>query len=322
MKEKNFLSFLSSSFISFLFFSFVSSFSLEIYCPDEVFSYSEFECNISFFDLPKEEFFDIKLELRGNNSLINQLWDGEKWQRADWYLKNVIYSTSSESFFKIKTKITKNFTGDANAKLVLRKSNTTKIFFNYSFSLKIKENSSELFFSNHEDFLVSDNYIPSSESNFNKDSFGETKKVNINNASKTDLMRIYGIGKTIAEEIIKSRPFCSIDDLIRVKGIGKKLLEKIKEENLAYVDETFCDKNVNPSYSIHKEEKEIFLEKSTNETKKQSIINLTKEVNLTKKSEKLVYESKSEKIRKISFYIFPLVLIMIIFFILKKDEQY
>lgn len=56
--------------------------------------------------------------------------------------------------------------------------------------------------------------------------------VNINTATKTDLMRLPGIGPAYAERIISYRqdngPFQSVGDLRKVKGIGVKKLERLR----------------------------------------------------------------------------------------------
>lgn len=62
---------------------------------------------------------------------------------------------------------------------------------------------------------------------------GNRKKdlVNINTASKEELMRIDGIGDAKADAIIeyrKNNKFKSIEDIKEVKGIGQALYEKIK----------------------------------------------------------------------------------------------
>lgn len=60
--------------------------------------------------------------------------------------------------------------------------------------------------------------------------------ININTATKEELMQIIHIGEARAEEIIKLRPFTSIDHLTRVNGIAAGRLKDIVEEGKAYVD--------------------------------------------------------------------------------------
>lgn len=64
----------------------------------------------------------------------------------------------------------------------------------------------------------------------------EKSQININTASVEELDKLTGIGPVKAEEIIKSRPFESVDDLIKVYGIGEITLSKIKEQGLACVE--------------------------------------------------------------------------------------
>jgi len=57
-------------------------------------------------------------------------------------------------------------------------------------------------------------------------------KININNASKEQLMTLKGVGEEIADRIIeyrKAQPFKTIEDLMNVKGIGQKRFEKLKD---------------------------------------------------------------------------------------------
>ncbi len=57
-------------------------------------------------------------------------------------------------------------------------------------------------------------------------------KININTASKKELITLKGVGNIIADRIIEYRkvhPFKKVEDLMNVKGIGPKLFDKIKD---------------------------------------------------------------------------------------------
>ena len=54
--------------------------------------------------------------------------------------------------------------------------------------------------------------------------------VDINTASKEELMSLKGIGVAKAEAIIAARPFKSTDEIKKVKGIGESIHNNIKDE--------------------------------------------------------------------------------------------
>ena len=61
----------------------------------------------------------------------------------------------------------------------------------------------------------------------------EEEKININTASKEELIALPGIGETLAQRIIDYRntygPFKSIEEIMEVKGIGEGTFNKIKD---------------------------------------------------------------------------------------------
>jgi competence protein ComEC len=60
-------------------------------------------------------------------------------------------------------------------------------------------------------------------------------QVNVNSASADELVRIIHIGPERAGQILRLRPFSSVDDMVRISGIGSARLRDIKGQGLACV---------------------------------------------------------------------------------------
>jgi competence protein ComEA len=53
-------------------------------------------------------------------------------------------------------------------------------------------------------------------------------RVSIQTASVEELAKVTGLNPKLAKEIIKARPFTSVNDLLKVSGIGEKTLQRLK----------------------------------------------------------------------------------------------
>lgn len=58
--------------------------------------------------------------------------------------------------------------------------------------------------------------------------------ININTASVSDLDTLWGIGESRAEDIVKNRPYMSLEDLLVKKVLTKQILEKNKDKMTVY----------------------------------------------------------------------------------------
>lgn len=163
----------------------------------------------------------------------------------------------------------------------------------------------------------------------------EDGQVDINSASIDELDSLTGIGEAKAQAIIDTRPFESIDDLIKVKGIGEATLNKIKAQGLACVsaekqsikeiketeDDIQEEENQNVEIIEETEEKnQETISSSIGETKTENIINLNQGSEIVVDN-KVVYESRTEIVRKYAIYIFSGFLIVIIFILLLRNND-
>ena len=57
-----------------------------------------------------------------------------------------------------------------------------------------------------------------------------TQCVNINTATKEQLITLNGVGESTAGKIIEGRPYANINDLLNVSGIGEATLSKFKDK--------------------------------------------------------------------------------------------
>lgn len=58
----------------------------------------------------------------------------------------------------------------------------------------------------------------------------QVQSVNINQATKEELMSLPGIGEKLSNTIIENRPYSSIHDLKRIKGLGEGIFKSIEKK--------------------------------------------------------------------------------------------
>lgn len=149
----------------------------------------------------------------------------------------------------------------------------------------------------------------------------EENQIDINTATKEELDSLYGIGPVKAEEIINSRPFDSVNDLINVYGIGEITLNKIKEQELACVDDKKEETEENDQIENEKEspENELIYEEKTNKREKVELDT----IKLNAKTIKT--ENNKENSEKSNYAVYGLIgfcVLLGFLFILKKQKNY
>lgn len=173
-------------------------------------------------------------------------------------------------------------------------------------------------------------------------------QVDINSASLSELMKIKWMGGTgtVAQRVIELRPFNSLDDLSKVKGLGGSgsRISDIKSQGLACIGSgdsiktttSSTEETTEKSSGVGEQETEVYStakvtahiieepiseQQTTLEMRQtENIINLNSDSKSIK--EKVVYESRSEQIRKYSIYAFVIFLLIVaIFLLLEKHER-
>ncbi len=100
------------------------------------------------------------------------------------------------------------------------------------------------------------------EKDSQKESFQKEESclVDINLASLEELQIIVGVGPTIAQRIIDTRPFYSLKDLLQVSGIGEITLQNIKDQGCAFVefgDQLKEDEKEKEDQALEKEKEDV-----------------------------------------------------------------
>lgn len=143
-------------------------------------------------------------------------------------------------------------------------------------------------------------------------------QIDINSASAEELENLIGIGPVYAGRIIQGRTYEVMDDLLDLVGIGEKTLEKIKQQGLACIneEETKEDENIERVDEENNVIAEIKDERTyAPQAEIGSIINLNHQQSST---DKVIYESKNQKIKNYAIYGFSLFLVLVILVLLMR----
>ena len=82
----------------------------------------------------------------------------------------------------------------------------------------------------------------SSSGAFDKGAEQAAGKIDINSASKDQLMTLNGIGDTTADKIIKGRPYKAKNDLVKNHILSRSAYDRIKEHIIAHQEQAASEK--------------------------------------------------------------------------------
>jgi len=116
--------------------SFVSAKDIQINYPENVVVDEEFEISLKLVDF-SEGVYDVKIEILGNGERIAQIYD-EKWKSCYYYVKEAI---SDEEVFKLK--INKDFSGEGDMIVKIRKGSSIDMFGDYKLNVGISSENIE-----------------------------------------------------------------------------------------------------------------------------------------------------------------------------------
>jgi len=149
------------------------------------------------------------------------------------------------------------------------------------------------------------------------------EQIDLNSASLSKLDELTGIGPVKAQAIIDTRPFDSIDKLIDVYGIGEITLQKIKDQDLACVEDEGEEDNEEADEDKPEEVEQTFEEgvSSNNEPE----IKLEEEVvPIMLNSQTIKSENNNEEKGKSSYAIYGFVgfcVLLVVLFIIKARRN-
>jgi competence protein ComEA len=77
---------------------------------------------------------------------------------------------------------------------------------------------------------------------FDKGAEQAAGKIDINSASKDELMTLNGVGEETAEKIIAARPYQAKNELVKKKIVSQRIYKNIKEHIIAHRTEAATEK--------------------------------------------------------------------------------